>query len=357
MKALRSKAALLLTATAALTALATAGLTTAGLSTAAGSPAGTPAGYAYEHTSAQRTVDADGSGARAAGLEKVDDFGSNPGALSMYRYAPEGLPAKSPVVLVLHGCTQDAAGYFEGAGWQAAADDGKFAVVAPQQEQANNINKCFNWFQPSDTDRDKGEAQSIKQMVDKTVSDLGADPSRVFITGLSAGGAMTASMLAAYPDVFQGGAIVAGLPYGCADSTAGAFTCMNPGVSKSAAEWGDLVRAADPDHSGARPKVSVWHGTGDTTVAPMNAEESVKQWTDVLGADQEADATEELEGGTTRSDYTDEGGDVVVRSYLVDGMPHGTPVKPDEGCGTAGQYFLDTICSTSHITGDWGLGG
>jgi poly(hydroxyalkanoate) depolymerase family esterase len=338
MKAQRSKAALLLTTLTALTVLTTTALTalTGGTSQAA-------APY--------------GKSAAAAGLEKVGDFGSNPGALSMYRYAPEGLPAKSPVVLVLHGCTQDAATYFEGAGWQKAADDGKFAVVAPQQEQANNANKCFNWFQSGDTDRDKGEAQSIKQMVDRTVADLDADPSRVFITGLSAGGAMTASMLAAYPDVFKGGAVVAGLPHGCADSVAGAFTCMNPGVSKQAAEWGDLVRAENPDYSGARPKVSVWHGTGDTTVAPMNAEESVKQWTDVLGADQKADATEELQGGTTRSDYENADGDVVVRGYLVDGMPHGTPVKPDEGCGKAGKHFLDTICSTKHITADWGLGG
>ncbi|MCH6161076.1 extracellular catalytic domain type 1 short-chain-length polyhydroxyalkanoate depolymerase [Streptomyces marispadix] len=338
MKAQRSKAALLLTTLTALTVLTTTALTAL---TGATSQAASPYGKS----------------AAAAGLEKVGDFGSNPGALSMYRYAPDGLPKKSPVVLALHGCTQDAATYFEGAGWQKAADDGKFAVVAPQQEQANNAKKCFNWFQSGDTDRDKGEAQSIKQMVDRTVADLDADPSRVFITGLSAGGAMTASMLAAYPDVFKGGAIVAGLPHGCANTVAEAFTCMNPGASKKAADWGDLVRAENPDYSGARPKVSVWHGTGDTTVAPMNAEESVKQWTDVLGADQKADATEKLQGGTTRSDYRNADGDVVVRGYLVDGMPHGTPVKPDEGCGKAGKHFLDTICSTRHITADWGLGG
>src|SRR5690606_22545079 len=138
---------------------------------------------------AAHRADAD---AAAAGLEKVGDFGSNPGALGMYRYAPDGLPAKSPVVLVLHGCTQDAATYFEGAGWQKAADEGGFSVVAPQQEQANNVNKCFNWFQSGDVARGEGEALSVKQMVDKTVADLDADPSRVYITGLSAGGAMTA---------------------------------------------------------------------------------------------------------------------------------------------------------------------
>ncbi|GGO46521.1 hypothetical protein GCM10012287_17080 [Streptomyces daqingensis] len=307
-----------------------------------------------EPPSSEPSADA---GARAAGLEKVEDFGSNPGGLGMYRYTPDGLPAGSPVVVVLHGCTQDAATYFEGAGWKSFADAGGFSVVAAQQEQGNNLNKCFNWFQSGDVARGQGEGQSIKQMVDKTVADLDADASRVFVTGLSAGGAMTSSMLASYPDVFKAGAVIAGLPHGCAATVAEAFTCMSPGVTKSAAAWGDLVRKASPDHTGARPTVSVWHGTGDTTVVPANADESVKQWTDVHGTDQEADATEELEGGTTRSDYEDGGGNVVVRSYTVQGMGHGTPVKPGDGCGKAGQHFLDTICSSGLVAAEWGLGG
>ncbi len=335
-----------------LTTLTTLGLAAIGGTTQA---AGFEPGAA---ASAERTgADTNEKKAEAAGLEKVGDFGSNPGALSMYRYAPDGLPAGSPVVVVLHGCTQDASTYFEGAGWKSFADAGGFSVVAAQQEQGNNINKCFNWFQSGDVSRGQGEALSIKQMVDRTVADLDADASRVFVTGLSAGGAMTSSMLAAYPDVFKAGAVIAGLPHGCAKTVADAFTCMNPGVSKTAAEWGDLARSAAPDHSGARPTVSVWHGTADTTVVPASAKESVKQWTNVHGTDQEADATEELPGGTTRTDYTGGDGGVVVRDYSVKDMPHGTPVKPDEGCGKAGEHFLDTICSSGRITADWGLGG
>ncbi|RCG18204.1 esterase [Streptomyces reniochalinae] len=290
-----------------------------------------------------------------AALERVTGFGSNPGALSMYRYVPEGLGAGRPVVVVLHGCTQDAATYFDGAGWQQAADEQGFAVVAPQQETANNGNRCFNWFQPLDTGRDNGEALSVRQMVERTAGDLDADPSRVYVTGLSAGGAMTSALLAAYPDAFAGGAVIGGLPHGCATSLPGAFTCQNPGVTKSPAQWGDLVRAAHPDYQGRRPTVSVWHGTADYTVVPGNATESVKQWTNVLGADQTADATHDLPGATTQSDYQDGSGQVVVRSYTVNGMGHGTPVKPGEGCGRAGAYFLDTVCSTAYITRDWGL--
>ncbi|MGI5353279.1 extracellular catalytic domain type 1 short-chain-length polyhydroxyalkanoate depolymerase [Streptomyces sp. CA-250714] len=295
--------------------------------------------------------------ADAAALERVTDFGSNPGALSMYRYTPDGLGAGRPVVVVLHGCTQDAATYFDGAGWQQAADKHGFSVVAPQQEKANNANRCFNWFQPGDTARGSGEAQSVQQMVERTVRDLDADPARVYVTGLSAGGGMTSALLAAYPDTFAGGGVIAGLPHGCADSLPSAFTCMNPGVSKTPAQWGDLARAAHPEYTGRRPQVSVWHGTADTTVAPRNATESVKQWTNVLGADQNADATHQLPGGTTQSDYQGASGDVAVRSYLVDGMGHGTPVKPGEGCGKAGAHFLDTVCSTAYLARDWGLSG
>lgn len=291
-----------------------------------------------------------------AQLEPVTGFGDNPGALSMYRYAPDDLPAGSPVVVVLHGCAQGAADYFDGAGWQHAADTHGFAVVAPQQESANNASRCFNWFEPGDRSRDSGEAASIMQMVDHTLDAYDGDTARVQVTGLSAGGAMTASLLAAYPDRFAGGGIMAGVPHGCADSMITAFTCMNPGTPKTPAEWGDLVRAAHPDHNEAYPTVSIWHGTADYTVATANATESVKQWTNVHDTDQDPDSTTDLPGETVRSDYANASGDTVVRSYIVEGMGHGTPVKPDENCGAAGTYFPDRVCSTTHLLTDWGLG-
>jgi poly(hydroxyalkanoate) depolymerase family esterase len=93
-----------------------------------------------------------------------------------------------------------------------------FALLLPEQQRTNNPNGCFNWFQTGDIERGHGEALSIRQMVSKMVSDHGIDPARVFVTGLSAGGAMTSVMLATYPEVFAGGAIIAGLPYGAANN-------------------------------------------------------------------------------------------------------------------------------------------
>src|ERR671916_1041135 len=149
-------------------------------------------------------------------LREVTGFGSNPGQLRMLTYIPDNLPASSPLVVVLHGCTQTAAGYDHGAGWSTLADRYGFAVLFPEQQRGNNPKLCFNWFQGEDIQRDGGEPLSIRQMVERMVRDHGIDRSHVFVTGLSAGGAMTAVMLATYPELFAGGAIVAGVPYGCA---------------------------------------------------------------------------------------------------------------------------------------------
>ncbi len=185
-------------------------------------------------------------------------------------------------MVVLHGCTQTAAGYDRGAGWSTLAERFGFALLLPEQQRSNNPNGCFNWFQTGDIERGHGEALSIRQMVAKMVSDHGIDPARVFVTGLSAGGAMTSVMLATYPDVFAGGAIIAGLPYGAANNVQQAFENMFKCPPRPARVWGDLVRAASP-HNGAWPRDVSLARRADATVIPSNAIEIVKQWTDVHG--------------------------------------------------------------------------
>ncbi|MFI6329353.1 PHB depolymerase family esterase [Micromonospora chersina] len=294
--------------------------------------------------------------AQAATLTQVTGFGSNPGNLAMYAYRPDGLPANAPAVVLLHGCTQNASTYFTNSGWQKYADQWKFALIVPQQPSSNNANSCFNWFETGDTARGQGEALSVKQMVDYARSTYSVDGSRVFVSGLSGGGAMSAVMLATYPDVFAAGSVIAGLPYRCATSMTNAFTCMNPGVDKTPAQWGDLVRNAYAGYAGKRPRVAIWHGTSDTTVAPLNATESRDQWTNVLGVSQTPTSTASLPAGTSLEVY----GSDQVRLYRVSGMGHGTPVDPGSAadqCGTAGAYFLDTICSTYRDALFFGLDG
>jgi poly(hydroxyalkanoate) depolymerase family esterase len=283
-------------------------------------------------------------------LHLVHEFGSNPGNLRMFTYLPPQHAANPPLVIVLHGCTQTAAGYDYGAGWSTLADRCGFALLLPEQQRSNNPNGCFNWFLPDDSRRGRGEALSIRQMIETFVMDKKIDRDRVFITGLSAGGAMTSVMLACYPEVFAGGAIIAGLPYGAASNVQQAFESMFQSPSRSAREWGDLVRAAAP-YGGPWPRISVWHGTADKIVVPSNAREILKQWTDVHGLS----GMPSMEGrvaGHPRQVWLNDAGEELIESFAIN-IGHGTPLatgSADGECGAAGPFLLDAgISSSYHI--------
>ena len=150
-------------------------------------------------------------------LADIDDFGPNPGQLRMVLGVPSPTRQASPrpLVVALHGCTQTAAGYARGAGWASLAVAHDFILLLPEQRAAsNNRQTCFSWFEPGDTRRGAGEVESIRAMIATAIADHGADPKRVYITGLSAGGAMAGVMLAVHPELFAAGTIIAGLPYG-----------------------------------------------------------------------------------------------------------------------------------------------
>ncbi|MCX4585116.1 PHB depolymerase family esterase [Streptomyces sp. NBC_01481] len=299
----------------------------------------------------------------AVPLERVSSFGANPGALNMYVYRPAGLPAHPAVVVALHGCTQSAQVYADNSGLTTFADRHGFLLVFAETTSANNASSCFNWFQATDNRRGQGEAASISRMVAHAESAYGADAARTYVTGLSAGGGMTAVMLAAYPDVFEAGAVVAGLPYDCTKDT-GAFTCMNPGVDRTPAVWAQRVRGAYPAYSGPWPRVAIWHGDNDPTVVPRNASELRDQWTAVHGVDQSPDRTSTIGPNQTRREQylaADGSGTVVVEVDRVPAIGHGTPVDPGSGpqqCGQTGTAnFIDSICSGYWITEFLGLDG
>jgi poly(hydroxyalkanoate) depolymerase family esterase len=290
-------------------------------------------------------------------LAEVQDFGSNPGALRMFTHLPAQLHPSPALVVVLHGCAQTAASYDLGVGWSTLADRYGFALLLPQQQPLNNPNNCFNWFLPGDSERGSGEALSIRQMIDAMIAAHGIDRDRVFVTGLSAGGAMTSVMLAAYPELFAGGAIIAGLPFGTAATVNEALESMFHVRARPAREWGDLVRAASR-HKGPWPRISVWHGSADAVVRPENADEIIKQWVDVHGLDPAPSLTETVDG-YPRQVWRDRAGRDVIESYTIAGMAHGAPLAAgpaDAHCGVPGAFLLDVgISSTYHIAKFWGL--
>jgi poly(hydroxyalkanoate) depolymerase family esterase len=294
----------------------------------------------------------------ASPLESVPGFGTNPGDLKMWMYVPQQIADRRPLVVVLHGCAQTAAGYDHGAGWSTLADRYGFALLMPEQQRTNNPNGCFNWFQPEDTQRGEGEAASIRQMIETMVRDHAVDPLRVFVTGLSAGGAMTSVMLACYPEVFEAGAVVAGLPYGAAANVQQAFQAMSQCPPRSPKEWGDAAVQAYPGYRGPWPRVSIWHGGADRIVVPNNAREIIKQWTYLHGLSPTPSRNDTVDG-YPRELWLDGNGEEVIESYAIADMPHGTPLSTgdaDAQCGAAGPFLLEAgISSSFHIARFFGL--
>ena len=294
-------------------------------------------------------------------LSDMEDFGSNPGALRDRYYIPTDLGASdqdrhAPLVVVLHGCTQNADAYDHGSGWSQLADELGFALLFPEQRRANNPNRCFNWFAPGDSARDAGEPLSIRQMIAAMLAAHPIDEARIYVTGLSAGGAMTSIMLATYPELFAGGAIIAGLPYGAAASVPEAFARMRGEGYPDDKSLGALIRSAS-DHAGPWPTISVWQGDADQTVHASNADRIIAQWQAVHGSDASDVETRIVDGSRQRL-WRDPDGRIAVEAYEVIGMGHGTPlaVSGPGACGVASPYMLDAgISSTRHIAAFWRL--
>ena len=289
-------------------------------------------------------------------LADLLNFGANPGALRGKTYIPEDLPRNAPLVVVLHGCTQTAAGYDYGSGWSRLADRYNIALLLPEQQRSNNPNLCFNWFVPEDIRRDSGEAVSIRQMIETLVLRHGIDRGRIFVTGLSAGGAMTSVMLATYPDVFAGGAIIAGLPFGCASSIPEAFARMRGRGLPTQETLQALLRSAST-HTGPWPTVSIWQGTADHTVVPSNSAAIIGQWRNVHQVGEVPTRSELIDGFPHRV-WCDATGRMLIEEYSITGMGHGTPIatKPPTNYGAAAPFMLDVgISSTFHIASAWGL--
>jgi len=290
-------------------------------------------------------------------LVETTEFGSNPGDLRMFSFVPEDLRPQPALVVVLHGGGQTAAGYDLGTGWSTLAKHYGFALLMPEQQPANNTQGCFNWFKPEDTRRSHGEACSVRQMIARMVREQKIDKHHIFITGLSAGGAMTSVMLATYPEVFAAGAVIAGLPYGVATNVREALSGMFQSPTRPSRELGDLVRNASK-HRGPWPRVSVWHGSADRTVNPANADEIVKQWLDVHGLPADP-MSEGMVDGYPRQIWWNAEGDTVIESYTITDMAHGTPLgtaENDERYGTTGAFLIEAgISSSYHIANFFGL--
>ena len=281
---------------------------------------------------------------------EVPHFGSNPGALRMLVYRPARQPQPGlPLIVVLHGCGQDAAGFAGRSGWIALAEELGLPLVLPEQRLVNHRNRCFNWYRPQDVGRGQGEAMSIRQMVRHASAAFGSDRRRVFIVGLSAGGAMAAAMLAAYPAVFAAGAVVAGMPVGAASSSPMALLRMHRADPFSTRlGLAALVRARTaPRGRQPWPRLSIWQGGQDRTVDPENAEIIAAQWAALHGCAEEP-SSEAAHGAVARRRVWLLRGAPAVELWTLAELGHGFPIG--RGMGSPAPWVLDAgLSAVRHI--------
>ncbi|PXX47735.1 extracellular catalytic domain type 1 short-chain-length polyhydroxyalkanoate depolymerase [Undibacterium pigrum] len=225
-------------------------------------------------------------------------------------YIPSGYTGQAlPLIVMLHGCTQGPDDFATGTGMNLIAEQEQCIVVYPCQDQSANSSKCWNWFKAMDQKRDQGEPALIAGLTRKIMADYHADERRVFIAGMSAGGAMAAIMADAYPELYAAVGIHSGLPFGAANDLPSALAAMRGAASQSKKSSTD---AAVP--------IIVFHGDQDHTVNSKNADSIMEAY---LGSNQSKNLTARKENGSgklgrlyTRTRYADN-----TASHQTDNVP------------------------------------
>ncbi len=273
---------------------------------------------------------------RAASLQPVSDWGASgvPSTVSMYQYVPDDLAQNPPILVLVHFCGGSAAAVFgqaQGGGIVAAADEYGFIMIVPQAANADGSGRCWDVGSSKALTRDGGgDTQAIAQMVAYALSEHGANPDRVYVTGDSSGGMMTEALLALYPDVFKAGAAFAGVPAGCwaVSNPDGGWSgpCAGGTVLHTPEEWRAIVEAMYPGYAGHRPRVQLFHGDTDDTIDYANHTEAIDEWTAVLGLSLTPTSTDTVQLGThqaTRQRWENACGYVVLDAFTSLGGDHG----------------------------------
>ena len=246
---------------------------------------------------------------------------SNTAGTRAYKvYVPSRYCGKAvPLVVMLHGCTQNPDDFAAGTGMNVLAEAGEFLVVYPAQAIPANNSRCWNWFQAAHQQRERGKPSLIAGITRQVMAEYQIDASRVYVAGMSAGGAMAAIMGATYPDLYAAVGVHSGLAPGSAHDLPSALQAMQRGGQ---AKWAGAGRAIP---------LILFQGDADTIVHPCNAKDLVRQWTAAVGPGTAAGTApavmvrqgQAASGRTyTCASYHDGGGQTVVEQWTIHGAGH-----------------------------------
>ena len=287
-------------------------------------------------------------------LDEINDLATNPGNLVMYAYKPATAKPGAPLIVLLHGCMQDAKSFALKTGWLARAKELGLILLMPEQRKLNNAVNCFTWYEEGDVVRDKGEVGSIANMIDYMEEKYDIDSSRIFTTGISAGGTMAAALAASYPERIKGAALVAAVSYGCTFNLLNSYGCMFSPTTLDPEEGGDRIRNAHGMQVSDYPHIFIVHGTSDSVVKFKNSTNALTQWLNVHGIDDEIDQIIPLLGYEIQT-YENQNTTQVER-LILSSVVHGWPINSAQGCGSNGQFYIDgPLCLTDVMLERWEL--
>lgn len=239
------------------------------------------------------------------------EFTNAAGSRSYKLYVPSrqtGQPV--PLVVMLHGCTQNPDDIAAGTGMNRLAEEFGFLVAYPEQPKSANANLCWNWFESADQVRDRGEPSILAGITLQVVRDFDVDPARVFVAGMSAGGAEAAILGALYPDLYAAIGVHSGLAFGSASDLPSALSTMKGG-------------AAGRPLPGRSVRAIVFHGDRDTTVMPVNGGQVAAQFATAPAAETRT-TRGEARGGLsyTRLTRSDAEGRPLGEHWTIHGAGH-----------------------------------
>ncbi|WP_307848845.1 extracellular catalytic domain type 1 short-chain-length polyhydroxyalkanoate depolymerase [Microbispora oryzae] len=267
--------------------------------------------------------------AAAATMTRVTNFGNNPTNLNMYIYVPNNVAPRPALLVLVHYCGGSAGGIFNGNGhdFVTAADRYGYIIVLPEATRSGN---CFDVSSAAALKRDGGsDSTGIMSMVSYARQHYNIDSGRIVVSGFSSGAMMTNVLAAEYPDVFSAASAYSGVPAGCFATTDGSLwngQCSGGQLIKTAQQWGDQARAMYPGYTGAYPRIQLWHGTTDTTLAYPNFGEEIKQWTNLHGLSQTPSFTDHPQSTWTRTRYGGTGNQAPVEGISISGVGHQLPM-------------------------------